>query len=173
MTRKVFQQGPPRVKITCHKYRSSKIPFSRHSSIYTCCSILRVCVCVCARRICQSKKGGLVSVETLKKCAPPPPVFNHLCMWCVCVCVKKVEGITQLTPFKMHTHPPFILPCNSFFIFSLSSFLFSPIFSFQVQQTEELPRLSSNLSGELFPRVETLPSFFSPLSPLPPFISVK
>lgn len=38
---------------------------------------------------------------------------------------------------------------------------------------EELPGLSSNLSRELFPRVETLPSFFSPLSPLPPFISVK
>lgn len=43
-------------------------------------------------------------METLKKCAPPSPVFNHLCMRCV---------ITLLTPLKTHNRPPVILSCDS------------------------------------------------------------
>lgn len=171
MTPEVFQRGPPRVKITCHKYRSSKIPFSRHSSICTCCSIVCVCVytCACEHRCARARNLDLWLWKHLKMCTHLPASKHPLPLLflspVILVHVWRVwrkwgELLQQHLP-KCRTIPA-ILSWNSSLLFPRSSL--SP-----VQQTEDLPQLSSNLHRELFPRVETLSSFFSPLSPLPPF----
>lgn len=174
MTLEVFQQGPPRVKITCHKYRSSKIPFSRHSSICTCCSISCVRTCARSPRCARARNLDSWLWKHLEMCPPsqftPTPfsLQSFLCMWGAW---EESEGNYFGNTFQNAEQFPLFSPATLLdFLLSSSVPLSSPS---PVQQTEELPQLFSNLHRELFPRVETLSSFFSPLSPLPPFISVK
>lgn len=142
MTPEVFQRGPPRVKITCHKYRSSKIPFSRHSSICTCCSIVCVCLCVytcaCAHRCAKARNLDLWLWKHLKMCAhlstskhPLPLLFLTpvilVHVWRVWR--KGGELLQQHLP-KCRTIPA-ILSWNSSWIFLFTLFSsFPPVFPF-------------------------------------------
>lgn len=86
-----------------------------------------------------------------------------------------MEGITVLTPFKMHKHTPVSLFRNSSSFCSMSSFVFYPSLLLpQFDRWNTYPGCPLTSPESFFPRVETLASFFSPSSPpLPPFISVK
>lgn len=94
-------------------------------------------------------------METLKKCAPSFPCLQS-CVQVLRVCEQ--SGVNSFICKHLFSKRTTVL----LLFFALSVFPRS-------NRRKNYPGCPSHLSGELFPRVETLPSFFSPLSPLSPF----
>lgn len=185
MTPEVFQRGPPRVKITCHKYRSSKIPFSRHSPICTCCSIVCVCLCVytcaCAHRCAKARNLDLWLWKHLKMCAHlstskhPLPLLFLSRHFSACVArVKKGRGITPTTPSKMQNNSCYSLLklFLNFFVHSL--LFFSPGLPFpQSNRRKNYPSCPLISIESFFPGWKHCHPFSLHSLPFPLFISVK
>lgn len=100
-------------------------------------------------------------METLKKCAPSFPCLQS-CVQVLRVCEQ--SGVNSFICEHLFRNAQPYSFYSSFSLFSPQSSL-SP----RSNRRKNYPGCPSHLSGELFPRVETLPSFFSPLSPLSPF----